>query len=188
MTLTSDDTAPFASGTLRSRGLMIGLGLVMIAAGLVAIIFPFFGSLGVVWVVAVSLIIASIAQSVSAFSYPKWGGILLGLIIAALWLIGGLYLLARPLEAVFALTVLVAAAFVVEGIIKTGVSFRMQPADGRAWVLFDGVVSLALGIMLWWQLPFSAIWALGTLAGISIMVSGWTLVMVPLALQKRPVT
>ena len=93
MTLTSNDTAPFASGILRSRGLMIGLGIVMIAAGFAALTFPFFSSLGVVWMVAVSLIIASIAQSVAAFSYPKWGGILLGLIIAALWLIGGLYML-----------------------------------------------------------------------------------------------
>ena len=160
----------------------------MIAAGFATITFPLFGSLGVVWMVAVSLIIASIAQSVAAFSYPKWGGILLGLIIAALWLIGGLYMLTRPLEAVFALTVLVAAAFVVEGAIKTVVSFRMRPLVGSAWVLFDGVVSLALGVMLWWQLPSSALWALGTLAGISIVVSGWTLVMVPLALQKRPVT
>ena len=94
----------------------------------------------------------------------------------------------KTLEAVFALTVLVAAAFVVEGAIKTVVSFRMRPLVGSAWVLFDGVVSLAVGVMLWWQLPSSALWALGTLAGISIVVSGWTLVMVPLALQKRAAT
>jgi hypothetical protein len=33
-------------------------------------------------------------------------------------------------------------------------------------------------------LPSSALWALGVLAGIRIIVSGWTLVMVPIALGR----
>jgi len=163
---------------------MIALGIVMILAGFAAIVFPFFSSLGVVWMVAIMLIIASIAQSVSAFSFPKWSGVILGLIIAALWLIGGVYLLTQPLEGVFILTVVVAAIFLVEGVIKTILSYKMRPLAGWGWLLFDGVISVILGLMLWWQLPFSALWALGTLAGISIIISGWTLVMIPIAMGK----
>jgi uncharacterized membrane protein HdeD (DUF308 family) len=175
---------PFAAGIKHSRNLLIALGTVMILAGFAAIVFPFVSSLGVVWMVAIMLIIASIAQSVSAFSFPKWGGVVLGLIVAALWLIGGLYLLTQPLEGVFILTVFVAAVFVVEGVIKTFLSIQMRPLAGWGWLLFDGLVSIVLGAMLWWQLPLSALWALGTLAGISIMISGWTLVMMPIALDK----
>jgi uncharacterized membrane protein HdeD (DUF308 family) len=164
--------------------MMIALGIVMILAGIAAIVFPFFSSLGIVGMVAIMLIIASIAQSVSAFSFPKWSGIILGLIVAALWLIGGLYLLAQPLEGVFILTVVVAAIFVVEGVIKTVLSIQMRPLAGWGWLLFDGVISVVLGVMLWQQLPSSALWALGTLAGISIMISGWTLVMMPIALDR----
>ncbi len=163
---------------------MISLGIVMILAGIAAILFPFFSSLGVVWMVAIMLIIASIAQAISAFSFPKWGGAILVLIIAALWLIGGLYLLTSPLEGVFILTVVVAAIFVVEGGIKTVLSYQMRPLAGWGWLLFDGVISVILGVMLWSQLPFSALWALGTLAGISIMISGWTLVMIPIAVGR----
>ncbi len=183
MTINSDDP-PFALGIKRSRNMMIALGIVMILAGIAAIVFPFFSSLGIVGMVAIMLIIASIAQSVSAFSFPKWSGIILGLIVAALWLIGGLYLLAQPLEGVFILTVVVAAIFVVEGVIKTVLSIQMRPLAGWGWLLFDGVISVVLGVMLWQQLPSSALWALGTLAGISIMISGWTLVMMPIALDR----
>ena len=75
MTMSSDEH-PFASGIKRSRNVMIALGIVMILAGFAAIVFPFFSSLGVVWMVAIMLIIASIAQSVSAFSFPKWSGVI----------------------------------------------------------------------------------------------------------------
>jgi uncharacterized membrane protein HdeD (DUF308 family) len=182
--MSSYDQSPFASTVRQGRNRIIAVGIVMILAGVAAIAFPLISSLSVVWIVGVMLIVASIAQSVSAFSYPKWGGIILGLLIAALWLAGGLYLLMRPLEGIFALTVIVAVAFLAEGIIKTLFSLQMRPHAGWGWVLFDGVVSVALGLMLWWQLPSGALWSLGTLAGISIIISGWTLVIVPIAVSK----
>jgi uncharacterized membrane protein HdeD (DUF308 family) len=182
--MSSYDQSPFASTVRQGRNRIIAVGIVMILAGVAAIAFPLISSLSVVWIVGVMLIVASIAQSVSAFSYPKWGGIILGLLIAALWLAGGLYLLMRPLEGIFALTVIVAVAFLAEGTIKTLFSLQMRPHAGWGWVLFDGVVSVALGLMLWWQLPSAALWSLGTLAGISIIISGWTLVIVPIAVSK----
>ncbi|SFK82641.1 Short repeat of unknown function [Loktanella salsilacus] len=99
--MSSYDQSPFASTVRQGRNRIIAVGIVMILAGVAAIAFPLISSLSVVWIVGVMLIVASIAQSVSAFSYPKWGGIILGLLIAALWLAGGLYLLMRPLEGIF---------------------------------------------------------------------------------------
>ena len=184
MTLYPGAASPFASIVKRSRNLMITLGVVMILAGVGAIVFPMISTFGVTLSVGVMLIVASIAQTISAFSYSRWTGVILGLIIAALWLIGGLYLLARPLDGVFVLTIIVAAAFVFEGIIKTVLSFQMRPLAGWGWLLFDGIVSAAVGVLLWWQLPFSALWALGTLAGINIMISGWTLVILSITISK----
>lgn len=176
--------SPFASTIRGSRNLMIALGIVMILAGFAAIVFPFFSTIGVTLSVGAMLVVAGFAQAIGAFSYPNRTGIVLGLVVAALWLVGGVYLLARPLEGVFALTILVAAAFLAEGAIKTVLSFQMRPIAGWGWLLFDGIVSVVLGVMLWWQLPVSALWALGTLAGINIMVSGWTLVIIPIAFSR----
>ncbi|MEH6832769.1 MAG: DUF308 domain-containing protein [Sulfitobacter sp.] len=184
MTVNLASESAFALGIRRNRGTMFSVGIAMIFAGGAAILFPLIGTLSVVWIVGVALIVASIAQSVAAFSYPKWSGIVLGLLVAALWLVAGLFLLLRPLEGVFALTVVVAAVFLIEGVLKTILSFQIRPLAGWGWLLFDGLFTVVLGGMLWWQLPLSALWALGTLAGISIMLSGWTLVMLPIALGK----
>lgn len=181
MIISFAEDSRFTKEIRRSRKLLIALGVFMIVAGFAAIVLPAVSALGITLCVGVMLVVVGIAQGVGAFSYPKWTGVALGLIVAILWLIGGVYLLTRPMEGVFALTVVVAAAFLVEGIIKTIISFQMRPVAGWAWILFDGLISIVLGAMLWWQLPVSALWALGTLAGISIMFSGWTLVMVPVA-------
>lgn len=181
----TSSTSGLLSGLSRYRGWIIALGIVMILSGIAAIFFPLLSSLSVVGVVGVTLIIASIAQSVAAFSsYPKWGALILNLVIAAIWLIAGLFLLLRPLEGIFALTVVVATVFLIEGIIKLVLSLQMRPTAGWGWLAFDGIVTIILGAMLWWQLPFSALWALGTLAGVSIIFSGWTLLIVPGAVDK----
>jgi uncharacterized membrane protein HdeD (DUF308 family) len=165
------------------RGLIIAIGAVMVVAGVAAILFPFISSLGVSFCVSWMLVIAAIVQSVNAFSQRQWDKRLPSLIIAALWLVGGLFLLMRPLEGVFVLTIIVAGVFIVEGIIKAFLAFQMRPLSGWGWVLFDGLAALVLGALLWWQLPVSALWALGTLAGINIVISGWTLMIVPCAVS-----
>ena len=184
MTMNSDFEARFTSTMRRSRNLLIALGIVMVVAGTAAIVFPYFSTLGVTVCVGVMLIVAGIAQGIGAFSQPKWTGAVLGLIVAALWLFAGGYLLARPLEGVFILTVVMATVFLVEGALKAIFSFQIRPETGWGWVLFDAIASVVLGVLLWWQLPSSAIWALGVLAGIRIMIAGWTLIMVPIAVGK----
>lgn len=179
-----DYKAPFVSAARRSRNLLIALGVVMVLAGAAAIIFPFFSTLGVTLCVGLMLIVAGIAQGIGAFSYPRWTGIVLGLVFAVIALIAGGYLLARPLEGMFALTIVVATIFFVEGVLKTVASFQIRPLPGWGWVLFDGIVAVIIAAFLWWQFPSSALWALGILAGVRIMISGWALMMVPIAVGR----
>lgn len=175
---------PFAAAIKRSRNLLIAIGVVMLLAGAAAIVFPYFSSLGVTICVGLLLMVSGIAQGIGAFSYRKWTGMVFGLLFAVLGVAAGGYLLMKPLEGVFALTVLVAALFVVEGIFRIVISVQMRPLAGWGWVLFDGIVSVLLGGLLWWQLPSSALWALGVLAGLRIILSGWTLVIVPIAVGR----
>ncbi|SFS55277.1 Uncharacterized membrane protein HdeD, DUF308 family [Sulfitobacter marinus] len=184
MTMNPTEEFPFADGIKRGRNVMIALGVVMIIVGFTAIVFPFISTLSVVWITAVMLIIASIAQTIGAFSYPKWSGVILGLLVAAVWLFAGVYLMFFPLEGVVVLTIVLAAMFLTEGVIKTVLSFRMRPLSGWGWLLFDGLITALLGGLLIWQMPSAALWALGTLAGISIMISGWSFVMIPIAVSR----
>jgi uncharacterized membrane protein HdeD (DUF308 family) len=44
-----------------------------------------------------------------------------------------------------------------------------------------GIVSLAAGVMIWIDLPGSATWALGLIAGVSVLVNGWSYIAIALA-------
>lgn len=183
-TTIADDSPDLAENISKTRGWMIATGVVMILAGTGAIVFPLISSFGVVICVAILLAVAGFVQIVHAFSYPSWGKILLAVLVGILWLLAGIVLMARPLEGIFVLTICVAAAFLAEGLLKTIYAFKTRPEAGWGWILFDGIVAAAVGILLWWLLPFSALWTLGLLAGINILISGWALIVLAGAFRK----
>ena len=43
------------------------------------------------------------------------------------------------------------------------------------FMLIIGIISVVLGAMIWRQFPVSGVWTVGTLVGIKLFFSGWTL-------------
>jgi uncharacterized membrane protein HdeD (DUF308 family) len=70
------------------------------------------------------------------------------------------------------LTLVLAFYFAVDGVFQILWAFRLRPIKGWGWSLFSGIVSLALGVMIWRQFPVSGVWAVGTLAGIQMVFGG----------------
>jgi uncharacterized membrane protein HdeD (DUF308 family) len=62
--------------------------------------------------------------------------------------------------------------------------FQVRTAQGSGWVLFDGIITLLLGLMIYRQWPSSSAWAIGTLVGVSMIISGVTRVMLSLAVRN----
>ena len=62
--------------------------------------------------------------------------------------------------------------------------FRMRSVPGSSWALVDGIITLLLGLMIYLQWPSSSGWAIGTLVGVSMIMSGVARVMVSLAVRK----
>ena len=50
--------------------------------------------------------------------------------------------------------------------------FQIHPRRGLTWLILDGIVNIVLAVMIWSQWPFSSLWIIGTLVGISILISG----------------
>jgi uncharacterized membrane protein HdeD (DUF308 family) len=48
----------------------------------------------------------------------------------------------------------------------------------------DGIVTLFLGFLIWNQWPVSSLWVIGTLVGISMIMTGTTRLMMTLAARK----
>jgi uncharacterized membrane protein HdeD (DUF308 family) len=106
------------------------------------------------------------------------GGLGKGLLLAIglLTLLAGLALLAHPLFAAGVLTILLAVYFILDGIGELAAGIRLRPADGWGWLLFGGIVSILLGLMIWGQFPLSGLWAVGILLGIKLFFIGLIMV------------
>jgi uncharacterized membrane protein HdeD (DUF308 family) len=161
----------------RHRGWFIFLGILLIIAGMSAIAFPLLGALAIeVWA-AVAFAVAGAAQTVHAFAARSWSGFLLGLLVGLLYLATGVVLWLNPIRGVVALTVFLAAVLVVDGLFRSILAFQVRPRAGWGWLLAGGIVSIILGVMIWQQLPSSAVSVLGFLLGINLVLSGATFLM-----------
>jgi uncharacterized membrane protein HdeD (DUF308 family) len=65
----------------------------------------------------------------------------------------------------------------VEAIFHIVTYFHLRSAPGSGWLLFDGIVTFILAVMIWKSWPASAVWALGTIVGINLLMSGFTRLM-----------
>jgi uncharacterized membrane protein HdeD (DUF308 family) len=95
---------------------------------------------------------------------------------------------ARPSGAERGIASLVLAAlFVIEGVLNIVLYFKMRPLQGSIWVLVDGLITLLLGAMIYLQWPFSAIWAIGILVGVSMMISGFARLALSSAVRRATI-
>jgi uncharacterized membrane protein HdeD (DUF308 family) len=155
------------------------LGICLIILGFLAIIFPFLTAIAVKVFLGWLFLIGGVIQIVHAFSAKQWGGFLWSLLVGILYVLVGAWLAFLPLTGILALTILIAVMFIVEGIIEIVMAFRMRPLAGWGWALVSGIVALVVGVLIFEQLPSSAIWAIGLLVGINMISSGWFFVFLP---------
>jgi uncharacterized membrane protein HdeD (DUF308 family) len=83
------------------------------------------------------------------------------------WSIGllvGVYTLVHPLAGLASLTLVLAIYLFAEGVLEFALSFRLRPLTGSNWLLFDGIVTLILAILIWRTWPSNTEWVIGTLA------------------------
>ena len=141
-------------------------------------------SFGITLLIGWVILIGGIAQVLDAIRSRKRPGFLWHFLGGILYGFVGLVLVGYPLEGVVALTLFLAAFFLVEGIFKIAFSFKIRPAPQWGWGVFSGIVSFVLAIMILAQWPLSAVWVVGLLVGIGMLFNGWSLVM--LGFAARP--
>jgi uncharacterized membrane protein HdeD (DUF308 family) len=126
---------------------------------------------------------AGVAHLAGSFAARTTGGFFWRLLVGCAYLIAGVYLVLHPTLSLVSLTLALAVLFFVEGIFHIVTWFQVRSAPGAGWLLFDGIVTLILAVLIWRSWPASAVWALGTLVGINLLMSGFTRLMYSRALR-----
>ena len=168
----------------KASGWSIVLGILMIVAGMFAIVDSAFAGVLVVYVVAWSAIFNGVAQVVFGVRHHSGGKTVLEVILGLLYIVAGIYILMHPLGGLLALTLVLASFLVVYGIFALVLAFQLRPRTGWGWVLFDAIITLVLGLMIWAHWPINSEWVIGTLVGISLIMSGVSRLMLSLAVRK----
>ncbi len=162
----------------------VALGVLLVIFGILALASPFLAAVAVNAIVAWMIVLAGIVHLTLAFRVHTAGGVIWKLLVGVVYVCFGIYLLLHPVLGIASLTLVLGALFVLEGIFDFVLYANMRSVHGSNWVLFDGIVSLVLGILIYMQWPSSAAWVIGTLVGISLIFSGVARVMMSLAVRK----
>lgn len=139
---------------------MIFLGWLMIAAGGTQIVFTCWRGRG-------------------------WAGFFFDILTGVLYAVVGFMIVANPGATAVTLTLLIAMFLMFDGLFRVigAISVRF-PHWG--WTVLSGIISIALGVMIWKQWPYSGIWVIGLFVGIQMIFNGWAAVMLSLAAKNMP--
>jgi uncharacterized membrane protein HdeD (DUF308 family) len=122
---------------------------------------------------------------VSSFWIGKWSGMLLHLLVGIFYLVAGFVVSERPVETALLITLFIAATFMVLGAFRI-VSALVVRFPQWGWVLFNGIITLLLGIVIYRHLRESFLWVIGILVGVELLLNGWSWIMLSLAIRKIP--
>lgn len=169
----------------RSWGWYLALGIVLIVLGTIAIGSTFVMTIASVFFFGWLLIIGGVMEVIHAFWHKRWAGFFLDLLTGILYVVAGWMMVTNPKESALLLTLVIAMFLLFEGVFRIVAAVAARyPHWG--WVMFNGVISLILGIMIWRQWPYSGLWVIGLFVGIEMLLNGWSLVMLSLTGRKLP--
>jgi uncharacterized membrane protein HdeD (DUF308 family) len=158
------------------------LGAALILVGFLALGSLWVASLATAVVIGALLVVGGVVEIVGAFWSRGWSGFLLHLLSGVLSLVVGVLFLRAPVDALLALTLLLACLLTVAGVFKivAALSYRFE---AWGWPLVSGIIDLVLGAMIWLEWPASALWVIGLFVGISLVFRGFNWIGLGIALR-----
>lgn len=170
------------------RGLRIvsGLyGVLMILFGVAALAAPVISTLATVLVIGICLIAGGLVGLFATIAERKSGATWLNGLWALLALGLGVWMVARPGVGAVSLTLLLGAVFAARGVTGLMLAFDRGFGPARLWLGLGGLLSLALGCIVLFNLMEMAGLTIGTIVGIDFLVAGISLLLASF-MGRRP--
>jgi uncharacterized membrane protein HdeD (DUF308 family) len=161
-------------------------GILLSIIGLAAMIVPPLASLAVTIFLGWMFLASGVAGLVATYWARNMPGFWWSLISAALAVLAGGLLLARPMQGVLTLTIVIGAYFLAEGVttIMYALEHRRELSGRWSWLLIAGLMDIIIAFFIIAGLPGSAEWAIGLLVGINLLFGGATLIGMALAARN----
>jgi uncharacterized membrane protein HdeD (DUF308 family) len=77
-----------------------------------------------------------------------------------------------------------AVIILMEAVFEVIAYFRTRGQEGSGWLLVNALITLLLGVLIWFHWPSSSVWAIGILVGVNLLMTGFSRLMFGLAARK----
>lgn len=158
-------------------------GIVFLILGILAIIEPAVAGLAIALFVGWLLVFGGVAHAAGAFG-GRPGRVVWHVLLALIYFAGGIYLLTHPVLGLATLTLYLAVVLVAEAVLEVIAYFATRGESGSEWRIVNAIVTVLLGIMIWRHWPSSSAWAIGTIVGVNLIMTGVSRLMLGAATRR----
>ena len=155
----------------RSFGLLAALGIILVLAGIVGLIYVGVATLTTMLLFGWLLLIGGLVGLAQAIQSRGTSFFWLAVIVAALNIAAGVVVIRRPDVTAAALTMFAALLFLAGGLFRLVGSVVVRgPQFG--WTLLQGVIGLLLGVLVLANWPHSSLYVIGTFFSLALLFDG----------------
>lgn len=169
----------------KNWGFFLAWGVALVILGLLAISFAAFTTLISVIFIGFLLLFSGVLVIIDSFQFWRGRGasFFLQLLMGILYVAVGLMFIFRPQLGSLSLTLFLGILFVILGVFRIfySLSFGL-PRSG--WILFSGIITLILGILILAEWPVSGLFIIGLFVGIDLLFLGINYIMAALIARK----
>lgn len=162
-----------------NRWLLYVGGGASLLAGIAALALPVVASLAAAIILGACLVFSGGVGLFAAFRRRDYWQIASAFGISLLALVTGILMLLQPLAGIFALTTLITAWLGASGALRVYYGVRRRHEKGAGWMIASGTLSVAVAVLLWFGLPFNAVWVPGVFLGLDLII--WGILLIVLA-------
>ena len=168
----------------KTWGWLLALGILSLVLGTLGFYMTFGLTLASVLFFGILLVVEGIVQLVDAFTCKGWKSVLWHVLIALLYVWGGIVMIMDPVLASSVLTLMLAWILIAVGVFRAIMAFQLRPVNGWFWPLLSGLISILLGAMIIAHWPLSGLWVIGLFVAIELIFNGWSYVFIALAARR----
>lgn len=148
-------------------------GLAMVFVGIVALVFPVVSTLAAAIFVGAVFLAGGAVSLMGSFSIHGTGPFFGALLTALIAIAAGVFLLFNPLAGEVALTLVMVIVFSLQGAFEIAIAFEIRnKLPGWAGMLFSGICSIVIAVLIAAGWPAISGIALGILLGVNFLSTG----------------
>ena len=165
-------------------GWFVGLGIVLLVLGVLALGHVFAATLASVIFIGMLMAVAGVGQLMHAWRIKQTQGFIFWSISGLFYLAAGLFAVLQPVQGATVLTLLCGAMLIAVGALRTWLWFNNRGERGWGWLGVSGVLTLLVGVLIASGWPGNSVWILGLLLAIDLLFQGWSALFLGLALRQ----